>query len=641
MDILSILIVGLTSWPDKGVRMHENWLQLLLAEASTEELIEHRDQLAAGSAPEAAAEIEREARSALQLRSLLAQRRQRATELGALNDIASLLTTMHDHHALLQEIVDQAKRLLGVDLSYLALIHDDILIIEVTSGAYTSQLLGLTVPFREGLIGRVVENSSPAWSPDYRNDPSFAHIGPADDAARAENMRGLLAVPLTLNGKILGALCACKRQERRFGNEEVALLSALAAHASVAIENARSLERYRATVAEVNAANTELAERTALLEQTLTWDRSLTQVVLRGGGVRELVEETSASTGSPVFFVTGTSEIPPGLQRVSESVNRVFDILAADRREQEVTLIVGEQFLFATEVRSAGDQLGVLFLLSRHEPTAAMRLALERSAPAIALALVGERAAREATRRARDAFLVDLITRPAPTPAEVTGQFRLAGLNPDRSYTVVVARPADAVDRTRRSIEEIAFPSGTVVAEHGSRVIALIPGMSPAEVAAAWVQPAENPTVGIADPAVGAEALARAYVEAQHTVDVLETLGRASHVEPASSLGIYRILLSRTGREELESLTQRSLGPLLEEEQRRGVPLLDTLASYLSHNCKHSATATALAIHANTLYQRLESIDRLIGTQWRQPDQALDLALLIRLRASAGKLGQI
>ncbi len=121
-----------------------------------------------------------------------------------------------------------------------------------------------------------------------------------------------------------------------------------------------------------------------------------------------------------------------------------------------------------------------------------MRLALERSAPAIALALVGERAAREATRRARDAFLVDLITRPAPTPAEVTGQFRLAGLNPDRSYTVVVARPADAVDRARRSIEEIAFPSGTVVAEHGSRVIALIPGMSPAAVATAWVQPAEN-----------------------------------------------------------------------------------------------------------------------------------------------------
>ncbi|MDJ0114263.1 PucR family transcriptional regulator, partial [Rhodococcus erythropolis] len=76
---------------------------------------------------------------------------------------------------------------------------------------------------------------------------------------------------------------------------------------------------------------------------------------------------------------------------MSESVHRVFDIFVADRREQEVTLIVGEQFLFATEVRSAGDQLGVLFLLSRHEPTAAMRLALERSAPAIALALVGER----------------------------------------------------------------------------------------------------------------------------------------------------------------------------------------------------------------------------------------------------------
>lgn len=620
--------------------MHEQWLQMLLTEVSTDELITHRDQLAETAPPGEVHDIEQAARSALQLRSLLAQRRQRATELSALNDIATLLTTMHDHHALLQEIVDQAKRLLGVDLSYLALIHGDILIIEVTSGAYTSQLLGLTVPFREGLIGRVVENSSPAWTPDYRNDPSFAHIGPADDAARAENMRGLLAVPLQVDGKILGALCACKRQERRFGNEEVALLSALAAHASVAIENARLLEQYRATVAEVNAANTELAERTALLEQTLTWDRSLTQVVLRGGGVRELVQEASASTRCPVFFVTTPAEIPPGLQHVRDSVVRAFEILAADRREQALTLIDGDQYLFAVEVRSSGDRLGVLFLTARQDPTAAMRLVLERSAPAVALALVGERAAREATRRARDAFLVDLITRPAPTPAEQAGQFRLAGLNPDRSYTVVVARPTDAVERTRRSIEEIVFPPGTVVAEHGSRVIAMIPGMTPAEVAAKWVQPPEDPTVGIADPAVGGEALARAYVEAQRTVDVLETLGRASHVEAASTLGIYRILLSRTGREELEMLTRRSLGPLLEEESRRGVPLLDTLASYLAHNCRHSATATALAIHANTLYQRLESIDRLIGTQWRQPDQALDLALLIRLRASAGKLGQ-
>lgn len=621
--------------------MHENWLQMLLTEASTGELIAHRDRLVESSNPDSVHDIEQAARSALQLRSLLAQRRQRATELSALNDIAMLLTTMHDHHALLQEIVDQAKRLLGVDLSYLALIHDETLIIEVTSGAYTSRLLGLTVPFREGLIGRVVENSAPAWTPDYRNDPSFAHIGPADEAARAENMRGLLAVPLQVNGKILGALCACKRQERRFGNDEVALLSALAAHASVAIENARSLDRYRATVEEVNATNSELAERTALLEQTLAWDRSLRQVVLRGGGVRELIQEASASTGYPVFFVTGPTEIPPGLLRIRDSVARAFAILAAERREQSTTQIIGEQFLFAIEVRSAGDRLGILFLLTRREPTAAMQLVLERSAPAVALALVGERAAREATRRARDAFLVDLITRPAPTPAEVTGQFRLAGLNPDRSYTVVVARPTESVDRTRRSIEEITFPTGTVVAEHGSRVIALIPAMTPADVLAAWVQPAENPTVGIADPAVGAEGLAKAYVEAQRTVDVLETLGRASQVETAGSLGIYRILLSRTGRDELEMLMRRSLGPLLDEEQRRGVPLLDTLASYLAHNCRHSATATALAIHANTLYQRLESIDRLIGTLWRQPDQALDLALLIRLRASAGKLGQI
>ncbi|TQF74557.1 GAF domain-containing protein [Rhodococcus spelaei] len=617
--------------------MDDGWLHLLLDEATPEQLIAHRDRLLA-AAPERAPAVERDTQAALALRLQLEQRRQRATELAALNDIASQLTTLHDPAALLTEIAAQARRLLGVDLVYIGLVSGDNVVIEVASGAFTSRLVGLSLSRTEGLMGRVMAQDAPLWTPDYRADPTFPHTGPADVAARSENMRGLLAVPLRHGGRMLGAVCACKRQERTFSDDEVVLLSALAAHAAVAIDNARSIARSKETVAALEDANTELARRTDLLERTLRWDRALTQVVLRGGGVRELVAEVSESAGCPAYFVLGPDEVPAGLGGHRDAVASVFDALDSGADRQVAIATREGRSLVGREVRAAGDRLGVLLLLAPSDPVPVLPLILERATPAIALALVGERAAHEAGRRARDALVVDLITRPAPTADESQQQFRLAGLNPDRRYTVAVARPESDVARTRSQIEDIPLPQGTVVAEHGSRVIVLVPGLAPAAVLEIWTQPDTAPTVGLADPAGGGEGLARAYSEAQQTVDVLETLGRGSQVAAASRLGIYRILLSRTGRAELTAVTEQMLGPLLREQEQRGVPLLDTLASYLEHNRRHAATAADLAIHANTLYQRLESIDRLIGKQWRDPDRALDLQLLLRLRSGACRL---
>ncbi|MGW0173886.1 GAF domain-containing protein [Rhodococcus sp. NPDC003322] len=630
--------------------MRDDWLHLLLDDATPDQLIAHRDRLLAAE-PEHPAAIEHDTQAAFRLHLLLEQRRQRATELAALNDIAAQLTTLHDPSTLLTEIAAQARRLLGVDLVYIGLLHGDDLVIEVASGAYTSQLIGLSLSRTEGLMGRVMTQDAPAWTPDYRADPTFPHTGPADVAARAENMRGLLAVPLRRGGTLLGAVCACKRQERSFSDDEVMLLSALAAHAAVAIDNARTMVRSKETVAQLETANAELARRTDLLERTLRWDRALTQVVLRGGGVRDLVAEVSASVGCPAYFVTQPGERPAALD--ADAVEAVFaaldsaasgspvsgaSSLGAATEQAAAATAAGGRTLVGREVRASGDRLGVLLLLAPTDPGDPVMLILERAAPAIALALVGERAATEAGRRARDALLVDLITRPAPTPAEVEQQFRLAGVNPDRPYTVVVARPETDVARTRARIEEMGLPSGTVVAEHGSRVIAVVPGLDPDGVLERWAQPETDPTVGVSDPARGGQALARAYTQAQQTVDVLETLGRGSQIAPASRLGIYRILLSRTGREELAAVTEQMLGPLIREQEQRGVPLPDTLASYLEHNRRHAATAADLGIHANTLYQRLESIDRLIGKQWRDPDLALDLQLLLRLRAGAQRL---
>lgn len=88
-------------------------MELLLDDASIDRLEEHRKAFPGA-----------EAHAALRLRALLDQRRQRSTELAALNDIAVRLTTVRDNRALLQEVVDQARRLLGVDLAYMGSVQE-------------------------------------------------------------------------------------------------------------------------------------------------------------------------------------------------------------------------------------------------------------------------------------------------------------------------------------------------------------------------------------------------------------------------------------------------------------------------------------------------------------------------------------
>lgn len=575
----------------------KSWMQLLLDDASVEDLEAHRLRFPTDVA---------DAHAALRLRAQLDQRRQRSTELAALNDIAARLTTVRDNRVLLQEVVDQARRLLGVDLAYMGSVYENEFVIEVTSGALTPHLVGIRLAQDQGLVGSVVRESAPAWTNDYQNEPAFLHITGADSAARSENMRGLLGVPLRVGERVIGALFACKRQERDFGESEIALLAALAAHAAIAIENVRAIER-------LESLNAELSARTAELEQTLQWDRTFTQVVLSGGGVQRLIREVAALTGTRVEFVAAAEvSDDPDIASIAAQCRSGIDTAAG-------ASIVGHR------VVAAGQFLGTLIA---HGDGLDTRLLLDRAAPALALSLAEERAAAEAARRAQDAFLVDLLTHPASAPEAERRQLRLAGLAPDRSYRIAVV-----LGGTRTAIKA---PAAAVVAEHGSRILVALPVTESSDARSLFT----SGTVGISESARGSEELAKAYLEAQQTVDVLMTLGREGEVSSARGLGIYRILLSHMAREHLDELTEEQLGPLMAEQNKRGVPLMESLSVYLAHGRHHSATASSLGVHVNTLYQRLDAIDRLIGKDWRDPDKALDLQVLMRLRRSADLLGK-
>lgn len=613
-------------------------IELLLDGAGPEDLHSAQSQLL--RAGDAAAQIDDQTlQSAVELHGLLEQRKQRANELVVLNDIASNLAATHDREPLLAEIVRQSRRLLNVDLAYLGLITDGGVQIKVTDGALSTQLDNLMVPASEGVMGKVLATSAAAWTSDYLADSTFPHNGVSNSAAEAEIIHGLLGVPLKTGGGLLGVLCVAKRQERRFTEHEVVLLSALAAHASVAIDTAQLLHQYRETVEEVQAAQRETERHASDLEQTLAWDAALTQIVLRGGGLREMLDEASRSAGHEIVFVNRIEEIqtllPIDVTVRSEQAAR-SDAGDSDRVNQ----VLGTLEVISRPVIATGTLLGYLVAVASTTQSADIGLVIDRATPVVALVLAAERAAQESVRRARDAFVIDLLTRRPRSDADFAQQLRLAGLPKAAVYTVAVVQFDGEIAHARREIERSSRYEKSVIAEHGRRLVMVVPSVNASDFSRAWQNSAALLTVGAACSGDGSQSIVEVYTEAEQVLNALFVLGRTGTCASPRDFGVYRILLSRTGKDEIEALTEDRLGPLLREQEQRGAPLLETLAAYLGNARKHAATATELGVHVNTLYQRLATIDRLLGENWREADNVLEIQLVLRLRQLYTQLGR-
>ena len=281
--------------------MAASFLDLLYDEAprsSFDEVVAEAER--AGATPAELAVLRREYDVALRLRELIARQRSREAELSALYDTASDLTAIRDVDAILAAIVRRARQLLNADMTYLSL-NDEAegaSYMKVTDGALTQEFRTLRLPLGTGLLGLVAQSGAPYFTEDYQSDARFVHREFIDDAVAGEQIRAILGVPLVLDGRVIGALLAVHRTVRPFPSSEVSLLTSFAAHAAVALENARLF-------AELDEANRH-------------HDRAR-----RGRGERR----ATPTTGSPTCCCTaaGSSEVARVVAEVLEADLAIHD----------------------------------------------------------------------------------------------------------------------------------------------------------------------------------------------------------------------------------------------------------------------------------------------------------------------------
>ncbi len=587
------------------------------------------------------AELEEAKLLALRVRSLLSRRKRREEELSALYDTAGDLAGLRDIDAVLRAIVHRARMLLSADVAYMTLTDTERgdTAMRVTDGSVSAHFQGLRLGMGEGLGGLVSQAATPYATANYQKDERFQHTPDIDSGVGEEGLVAILGVPLRLGSTVIGVLYAANRAERPFAREEVALLVSLAAHAAVAIDTARLLDETRSALEELSAANAAIQAHTASVERAAAAHDRMTALVLRGGGVEEVASAvTEMFHGSLVVYdasgrrLVGDDEHDPAV---------IAEAVAASRREGRSVLRAG---LHVAAVIAGTEDLGALVLRTDATLVDADQRILERAALVTALLQLFARNVADAEGRVRGDLLDDLLVEPVRHEAALRVRAGRLGVDLDAPHVLVAIATEDGPARQRAFSWASTYAStrGGLAGVRPNRVLLLLPGDDAGAAARAVSRDLGRVigapvTAGGSRPIAGLGGLAAAFRDADRVVSVLLTLGRDGDGAGAAEMGFVGLLLGDD--RDVPGFLDRTLGPLLEYDARRGTTLAQTLEAYFGAGGGLARAAEALHVHVNTVTQRLERVGHLIGSDWQKPDRALEVQLALRLHRLRSAIG--
>jgi PucR family transcriptional regulator, purine catabolism regulatory protein len=385
----------------------------------------------------------------------------------------------------------------------------------------------------------------------------------------------------------------------------------------------------------------------------------LVALMIDGAGIPELLATLAASIANPVLLEQeGHGVLYQATYRAT-----AVEALAA------WSVDAGDQaHRFAVPVIVAhGQAWGSLVALALDSPLDDFdRAAVEHAVPLVALALL--RSGQESVLRARERgnFLADVLGgRIRAEDAEVRAA--ALGLEPPADRLLPIAMAA-ATRQSPSGPSEVTWPAvwrevrdalraaglrsiiGMRAAENDMlMVLAVAGGMTRAMAVEAIVRatrPATDRAAGHADAVViaagemvaGWDGMPRALRRALETAVLAQGAPpRAWH--DATMPDLTRLLWSLRGDVRVGEFVEQRLRALLEHDRTHGARLLPTLETLCEHHWHKAEAARGLGVNRQSLYPRIERIERVLGADLDDPETRLSLELALRFHRQIERPG--
>jgi signal transduction histidine kinase len=162
----------------------------------------------------------------------------------ALSDVVLAMAGEREVEPVLQRLVHAARELGGARYAALGVPDGEGAFARfITSGMSEALIEAMgPLPRTHGLLGAMLESPEPYRIDDIHTDRRFRGWWPSAHP----DMRSFLGVPVVARGRVIGAVYLTEKEDAPcFTDEDERLIGLLAAHAAIAIENARLYERSR------------------------------------------------------------------------------------------------------------------------------------------------------------------------------------------------------------------------------------------------------------------------------------------------------------------------------------------------------------------------------------------------------------
>jgi len=157
-------------------------------------------------------------------------------QIEALSKIGKVITSSVYSDEILNFIVNITAEVMDSKICSILLINEENeLVIRAVKSMSEAYIKKKPIKIGEGIAGRVAKENKPIFIPDVKKEPNYMN----SLIATKENLCSLLSVPLSVKGRVIGVLNCYTEKERKFGQEEITLLSTIANQAAVVIENAQ------------------------------------------------------------------------------------------------------------------------------------------------------------------------------------------------------------------------------------------------------------------------------------------------------------------------------------------------------------------------------------------------------------------
>ena len=585
----------------------------------------------------------------IEMHSSLMISKRRELQLKALYETASKLSENLDVQVVLTTIIERARNLLDTSLAYITLVDaaSKVVRMSVSVGHRTATFMEVALPIGAGIGGMVARSQQPAFSRDYLNDEVLSHHSTTDDLVRLEGIRSILGVPLRSRARtVQGVLYVANRAPHDFTREEVELLASLGDLAALALENAR-LYKQAVDAAAASIDDRALAERHLQeLERVHGVHRGLTEVLLADEGIAGVARSLARALEAKIVISDWRHAVLAQDGSVAEAVDTRGTLAQRflnnrDVREalricstEYVTVMVNSRWSVAPIVAKQ-EVMGFIWAsMSQGAPmdTSVFKTCLEQAARVVALELLRERAEEETERRLRKDFMYDLLSDRPTSPIVLRNRARQLGYHSDHPHRPILFGISDTSEHREHLVEHarelisIANPGG-FVAIYGTQVMLFLSETSRDDL----THRVEQALNTLSSHAISATAticrLSKNLAEDRATLMAamrLRALLGARRLIWLEGLEVLSMLFDSAEPERLREFTRLALGGIA-----RQPALIQTLDAYYQAGGNRALAARRLSVHINTVRQRLQRIEELIGGSVDEPERAVPLRLAL------------